>query len=141
MQEVLDLNIRNPRQPRDSWAGMVWIPRMADKARAARVGTLGEFMYPCPMDKIILGCLKLDAGKFGDLAEKLSDEELSSWFQDHLKNAPENEIEKANQALLTKQPDTPEKWEKFYAIRDELAPDRTDINTWAALIELEENQA
>ena len=98
-------------------------------------------MYPCPMDKIILSCLKLDAENFGDLAEKLSDEELSSWFQDHLKNASQNEIEKANQALLTKQPDTPEKWEKFYAIRNELAPDRKDINTWAALIELEENQA
>lgn len=141
MKETLDLSIQNPRSPRDSWAGMVWIPRMTDKARAAKAGTLGDFMYPCPMDKIILEHLKLDAETFGDLAEKHSDEELSSWFKDHLKHTPESEIEKANQALLNKQPDTPEKWEKFNAIRDELAPDRKDINTWAALIEIEENQA
>lgn len=141
MQKPLDLNNSNPRPPRDSWAGMVWIPRMADKARAAKADSLGDFMYPCPMDKIILGALKLDPDAFSDLATKNSDDDLSIWFQEHLKNTSVHELQKANQALLKKQPDTPEKWAKFEKIRTELAPDRKDIDTWAALIEIEEGHA
>lgn len=141
MQKTLDLKTNNPRPPKDSWAGMVWVPRMADKARAAKADCLGDFMFPCPMDKIILGFLDLGANAFSDLATKNSDDELSLWFQKHLKDMSADELQKANHALLKKQPDTPEKWAKFDKIRNELAPDRKDIDTWAALIEIEEGHA
>lgn len=138
---IPDLEAQNPRGPKEAWVGVVWLPRMADKARAAKAGTLGEFMYPCPMDKIMLQFLKLEANEFSDLANRQSDEHLARWIEDHLKGTPPEEIETANKALLSKQPDTPEKWAKFEKTRDELAPDRKDINTWAALIDLEEGHA
>ncbi len=31
--------------------GYVWLPRMIDKARAARAGTLGDAVHPCPVDR------------------------------------------------------------------------------------------
>jgi mannose-6-phosphate isomerase-like protein (cupin superfamily) len=31
--------------------GYVWLPRMIDKARAKRAGTLGDAVHPCPVDR------------------------------------------------------------------------------------------
>jgi mannose-6-phosphate isomerase-like protein (cupin superfamily) len=31
--------------------GYAWLPRMIDKARAARAGTLGDAVHPCPVDR------------------------------------------------------------------------------------------
>ncbi len=141
MTTTLNLDTQNPRSPKEAWGGVVWLPRMADKARAAKAGTLGEFMYPCPMDKIMLQFLKLEANEFSALANQQSDDALARWIENHLKEISPKEIETANNALLSKQPDSPEKWARFEKTRDELAPDRKDINTWAALIDLEEGHA
>jgi hypothetical protein len=40
-----------PRSPRVKLGGFVHLPRLLDKARAAAAGTLGEFIYPCPLDQ------------------------------------------------------------------------------------------
>ncbi len=141
MQSSLDLTTQNPRSPLETFAGIVWLPRMADKARADKAGHLGDYMYPCPMDKIMLEFLELDAEKFSDLVSGHSDEKLSQWFKIHIKNTPRDDLKKANQELLSKQPDTPEKWAKFERLRETLAPDRKDIDTWAKLIDLEEGHA
>ena len=31
--------------------GYAWLPRLIDKARAARAGTLGDVVHPCPVDR------------------------------------------------------------------------------------------
>jgi Domain of unknown function (DUF5069) len=54
----------------DTLGGYPWLPRMIDKARASRAGTLGSyFRYPCPIDSRALELLGMDADEFGILAE------------------------------------------------------------------------
>jgi hypothetical protein len=55
-------------------AGYPWLPRMIDKARAARAGTLGTYCYPCPIDRTCLGLLGLDAELFADVATAAVDD-------------------------------------------------------------------
>jgi hypothetical protein len=52
-----------------SLAGYPWLPRMIDKARADRAGTLGPYYrYPCPIDTVCLRGLGIDAQTFADIA-------------------------------------------------------------------------
>jgi hypothetical protein len=44
--------------------GYAWLPRMIDKNRAARDGTLGDFVHPCPVDRRCLSLLELDFADF-----------------------------------------------------------------------------
>ncbi len=97
-------------------------------------------MYPCPMDQIYLDFLELDGDRFAELACSKTDDALQDWLDNHLRDIPTYEQEQVNQTLLQKQPDTEEKREKFNRIRDEIDSSRTDITTWAALIELEEGR-
>jgi len=50
--------------------GYAWLPRIIDKARAARAGTLGSYVHPCPVDRQCLGLLGIDARTFGDVVER-----------------------------------------------------------------------
>jgi hypothetical protein len=59
--------------PRPMWArldGYVWLPRMIDKARASRAGTLGTYVYPCPIDRRCQRRLGIDAETFADIAQR-----------------------------------------------------------------------
>ena len=44
--------------------GYAWLPRMIDKARHHRAGTLGDYVHPCPVDRRCLGLLGIDAEQF-----------------------------------------------------------------------------
>ncbi|HWI75203.1 MAG TPA: DUF5069 domain-containing protein [Baekduia sp.] len=47
-----------PFRPMDATLdGYAWLPRMIDKARAARAGTLGDAVHPCPVDRRCLAQL------------------------------------------------------------------------------------
>lgn len=55
----------------DTLAGYAWLPRMIDKARASRAGTLGQyFRYPCPIDQEALAGLGLDSEQFAELVDR-----------------------------------------------------------------------
>jgi mannose-6-phosphate isomerase-like protein (cupin superfamily) len=44
--------LSSPFRPMDATLdGYAWLPRMIDKARAARAGTLGDAVHPCPVDR------------------------------------------------------------------------------------------
>jgi quercetin dioxygenase-like cupin family protein len=45
--------------------GYAWLPRMIDKSRAARSGTLGSGVHPCPVDRRCLALLGIDVETFG----------------------------------------------------------------------------
>jgi quercetin dioxygenase-like cupin family protein len=57
--------------------GYAWLPRMIDKSRAARDGTLGDAVHPCPVDRRCLALLGIDVETFGDVvARSASDAEV-----------------------------------------------------------------
>ena len=48
--------------------GIPWIARMSDKARAKADGTIDDYIYPCPIDKRVLGELGISADEFMRIA-------------------------------------------------------------------------
>lgn len=62
--------------------GVPWLARMADKARAKAEGTIGEYIYPCPMDKRLLDASGVSAEAFLEIATSAaSDEALAEEFK------------------------------------------------------------
>lgn len=43
-----------PRRGRAPMGRYLWLARVFDKARAHAAGTIGEYIYPCPMDKGVM---------------------------------------------------------------------------------------
>ena len=69
------------------------IPRMLDKARAYNNKSLGEYIYPCPLDQTILDFLGIDHNKLTYQAQKLTDEEIELWINEMLSNKSINDKE------------------------------------------------
>ena len=136
----MNLIQETPRSPREKLADLVHLPRMIDKARAAQQNTLGEYIYPCPLDKIMLEFLDMDSDAFQDKACNNTEDVLSDWIASQCKNRSLGDKDAVNNKILKGQPDNPEKWEYFYEIRDGLDPSRTDLTTWVDLIDLEEGR-
>ncbi len=57
--------------------GIPWLARMTDKARAKAAGTIGDYIYPCPVDQRLLRELGLTAEEFQAIAlQAKTDEEV-----------------------------------------------------------------
>jgi quercetin dioxygenase-like cupin family protein len=54
--------------------GYAWLPRMIDKSRAARAGTLGDAVHPCPVDRRCLALLGIDFETFSDVVARSTDD-------------------------------------------------------------------
>ena len=136
----MDLTQFIPRSPKNKLAGIVMIPRMLDKARAYKSKSLGEYIYPCPLDQIILDFLGIDHKKLAYQAQKLTDKEIELWINKMLSNRPISDKENVNKKLLGRKPNTKESINRFNLIRDEINPSIKNLTTWVELIELEERQ-
>jgi len=136
----MNLTDEFPRSPNEKLAGLVHVPRMIDKARAWHQNTLGEYIYPCPLDEMILKFIGANSADFADIAHSKNDAGVADWVKQKCQDHDAESLKKINEALLSRGPDNPEKREKFKEIRDGINPSRTDINTWAALIDLEEGR-
>ena len=136
----MDLRRQPPRRVRDTVLGYVHLGRMLDKCRAVIADTHGEYIYPCPMDQRLLEFAGLTAEQFTDAVQGRSESEVVEWFQATSAARTPDEIEAWNHMLLTRGPDTDEKRAYFKEIRDAIDPTRTDITTWADLLDLEEGR-
>ena len=59
----------DPAAMDDILDGYAWLPRMIDKARAARAGKLGNYYkFPCPIDQHCLGLLGITPEMFASVA-------------------------------------------------------------------------
>ena len=156
-----DLTQRAPRSPynRDV-AGLYGVSRMADKARAARIDKLNGYIYNSPLDQAILGFLGISADQFQDAAyHHVNDIELGEWVLEHtdrtqikpgihlalgvewvLEHADRtpDEIAQMNAALSGKGPEGDQQLKFFNAMRDRVAPGRTDVKTWFDLLDLDD---
>jgi len=84
-KRALDLTADVPRSGRERLAGFAWLGRAADKARAKRAGTLGEYVSLCPFDKGFLARTGISEDTFLELiARGMTDEELGSYFERHV---------------------------------------------------------
>lgn len=136
----VDLRSSYPRSLRETLAGHVHLGRMIDKCRAVLAGTEGEYVYPCPLDRRLLDFARLSADQFTEAVRTGSDADVAEWFLANAGPHTAEEIEDWNDMMLTRGPDTDEKREYFKQLRDAVDPTRTDISSWADLLDLEERR-
>jgi hypothetical protein len=137
----MDLRKEFPRSPRETLAGYAHLPRMLDKCRATLAGTIGEYVYPCPMDQRLLDFAGVTAEQFTEaVRSRPTDGDVTTWFQRTAKQHSPVDVTAWNQTLLTRGPDTEEKRAYFRSERDRVDPTRTDITSWADLLDLEERR-
>ena len=142
MQSIKSLNLYKdvPRSSKDTMAGLAHLPRMIDKARAFRNGTLGEYIYPCPLDRRVLIFLKTSAEDFLDMAEVYDDEDMAEWAREASRSRHQIERDIVNYKILNGKPDA-ESLPYFIEQRNRIDPTRSDVTTWVDLTDLEEGRA
>jgi len=137
---ALDLRRQPPRSPKERMGGYVHLARMIDKARAKAAGLLGEYIYPCPLDRALLDVLEVDAETFLAVARDHHDEAVVGWLNEHAAQRSPDDAETWNRAFLAKRPTDEAGRRHFLEIRDRVAPGRTDVGTWVDLLDLEEGR-
>lgn len=70
-----------PRRGRQPLGQYLWLARVFDKARAARDGTIFDYIYPCPMDQGVFERWGISSRLFGEaLKTHDSDEAILAWL-------------------------------------------------------------
>jgi type II secretory pathway pseudopilin PulG len=138
---IMDLTSQYPRSPKETVAGYVHVARMIDKARASNAGTLGEYIYNCPMDRAWLEFTGLTAEAFAEAVKSRDDRRMVQWIRENAKLNSADEITTWNQRLLSRTPSSPESQRRFDETRQRIAPNRTDVTTWPDMIDLEEGRS
>jgi hypothetical protein len=139
MSNITDLTQRPPRSTRARLGGYALLPRTLDKGRAEIAGKSGEYHYNCPLDQRILEFLGIEAEALkAELAAGKGDGEILEWIKAHQTNKPTpSEIEAWSDAAGKRVPDA-ESVEFFNGILQAAAPHRTDIQTWADLLDVDD---
>ncbi len=138
--KALDLTRYYPRSPKEKVGGIVHLARMIDKARAKAAGTVGEYIYPCPLDQSLLDFLGTTGDAFYEAVKDLDDGEVLDWLRQNARTRSPEEIEEWNQTLLNRKPRSEESMRHFLESRSRFAPHRTDVTAWADLLDLEEGR-
>ncbi|MFA6108657.1 MAG: DUF5069 domain-containing protein [Candidatus Latescibacterota bacterium] len=136
----MDLTRQPPRRPSNpALAGIVGLARMADKARAAADETIGEFKYgeDSGLDREMLEFIRMDAAAFRRAAADLGDEELAALVQEQA-GRTSTEIESFNREHLEREPQDDRHRQLLRERVARYAPDRTDVRTVFASIELDD---
>lgn len=136
-----DLTKRPPRSPRVRLGGLVILPRMLDKGRAAIAGTVGEYHYDCPLDGYVKGFLDFDAdGLKEQLAAGAGDGEALEWILANCKNKRTPAEIAAWSDYIENTPPGDLRMRGFIQeSHTEIAPDRTDIHTLFHLLDLDDH--
>jgi len=135
-----DLAQRPPRSTRTRLGGYVLLPRMLDKGRAELAGKNGEYHYNCPLDQRLLGFLGIEAEALkAQLAAGKGDGEILEWIKANQTNKhTDAEIEAWSDAQEKRGPDADSR-EFFNELLQAAGPSRTDIKTWADLLDLDDH--
>jgi hypothetical protein len=77
-----DLTRESPHSPRERIAGFAIARRTVDKCRASAAGTLGEYHYDCPLDKMLFSFKGITGEQFKAAVQTArSYEDIGAWLQ------------------------------------------------------------
>ena len=77
-----DLTKQAPHSPRERIAGFVIASRTVDKCRASVAGTLGEYHYDCPLDKMLFSFKGITGEQFKTAVQAATEyEQVGVWLQ------------------------------------------------------------
>ena len=134
----MDLSRAFPRSPKQGMAGLLHLPRMIDKGRAYKEKKLAKYIYPCTLDNIILNFLRIAAEEFANMTRDKKDNEINDWAKKITESKSQSDLDFINKQILDRRPDSEDRLDYFNDLRDKIDPSRTDVDTWADLIDLEE---
>lgn len=134
-----DLTQRPPRSIRARLGGYVLLPRMLDKGRAEIAGKNGEFRFNCPLDQRILAFIGIDAEALrAELAKGKGDGDILEWIKANQNNQHTLEAIEAWSDEQSKRGPDSDSQEFFNELLQAAGPHRTDITTWADLLDLDD---
>ncbi|BDE07603.1 hypothetical protein WPS_28790 [Vulcanimicrobium alpinum] len=137
-----DLTTSYPRSVREKLHGVVQVGRAIDKGIATANGTNGEYHYNCPMDKAVFGLLGVDHEALMDVIKKANSVgEIEAYVKPFVDKTSPAEIEQFNAHFLEAGPEPgSESHAYFLELRNQVAPDRTDVTAWPDLLDLDEKR-
>jgi len=138
----IDLTTGYPRSVRDELLGVYQLGRAVDKGIATANGLQGEYHYNCPMDQDVFAFLGIDQDALMDVLKKAESlNEITAYLKPFVDKKSASEIAAWNAEFLkhAPAPDT-QAWTYFYETRNAIAPTRTDVTTWADLLDLDEKR-
>ena len=135
-----DLAQHPPRSPRVRLGGFVHLPRLLDKARAAAADRLGEYVFPCPLDKRFFAFTGIaPEALLAAVKSGKSDTEMLAWVQTQLPAACTPwTIAAWSRWLETLTPGDARRHSSFSETLAELAPGREDISTMFDRLDLDD---
>ena len=136
----MDLSRAFLRSPKQKIAGLVHLGRMIDKGRAFKEKKLADYIYPCPLDKIILNFLRIEAENFANMTIEKKDDEIFDWAKGLIESKSPKELNLINEKILKRKPDSEDRLNYFIEIRNKIDPSRSDVTTWVDLLDLEEGR-
>lgn len=136
----LDLTTTYPRSVHEKLFGLVQIARTIDKGKATAHGNVGEYHYNCGMDQAVFSFLGINHDALLDVIKNAkSDADIQSYVKSFIDKKSPEEISRWNQEWLTHKP-TGESLEYFLQLRNQVAPNRTDVTSWPDLLDLDEKR-
>ncbi|HZZ00821.1 MAG TPA: DUF5069 domain-containing protein [Candidatus Baltobacteraceae bacterium] len=137
----MDLTKSYPRSVHAKWQGVVQLGRTIDKGRAEALGTIGDYHYNCPMDQAVFGFLGIDHAKLLDVIKNAKgDADIESYTRPYVAAKPAEEITRWNREWVTHEPEDERSRAAFFELRNQVAPDRKDVTSWADLLDLDEKR-
>ena len=137
-----DLTTSYPRSVREKTLGVVQLGRAIDKGIALANGLNGEYNYDCPMDKAVFGFLGVDGDALLEVIKKAqSESDVEAYLQPIVAKKSPQELEAFNDGFLRHAPEAGSDGAAYFLdLRNQVAPDRTDVTTWADLLDLDEKR-
>lgn len=137
----MDLTKTYPRSVHEKWLGIVQLGRALDKGKAKAHGNLGEYNYDCPMDNGVFDFLGMNGEEFLTVIKNAkSDAEIEAYAKQFVDKKTPGQIEQWNREWVTHGPESDESKTYFLELRNQVAPGRTDVTTWADLLDLDERR-
>jgi hypothetical protein len=137
----MDLTQTYPRSVHEKVLGIVQLARTIDKGKAKAYGNIGDYNYDCPMDKGLFDFLGMNGDELLQVIKNAkSDAEIEAYCKQFVDKKAPGEIERWNDEWVTRTPQGPS-LEYFLKLRSRIAPDRTDVTSWADLLDLDEKRA
>jgi hypothetical protein len=137
-----DLTTSYPRSVRDELLGVVQLGRAVDKGIALANGLNGEYNYDCPMDKAVFDFLGIDGNALLDVIKHAqSESEIEAYLKPFADAKTPQELDTFNANFMEHGPKPGSEAETYFlGLRNDIAPDRTDVTTWPDLLDLDEKR-
>ncbi len=127
-----DLTKEAPRSPYEKVGGFAILGRTIDKCRAEVAGTIGEYHFNCPVDRMFFDFKGIDSGAFKDfVAGGASDDDIVKWVKENGTPKTDEEVEAWSNSFKTdfSYSTNPEKKDWFFGecTRLNLDPEKTTL--------------